>query len=173
MTHRRRYLTGKQRKAVILLANGMTESEVADEIGVSEFAVKSWIKHNELFKTEYDRRVERDYGIDSESRKRRAQGMLGALYREFAIRQANGNFSGLSDRDLVKAISLVSHELRLDTPGDVTAKTEHSHKLNDLQDRYNKSRSGKMFQEARPVEKDDRLGSIVRKPKVVTNATEN
>lgn len=158
MVSRSVYLTVKQRKAVIMLAEGMSRREVADKIEVAESSIRNWEKENDLFQKELSKRIEEIVGIDGDYRRRRSQSMLYALYKEFTDRQVgDSSFKNLSDKDLLKSVVLIQHELRLDTPGDVTGKIA-SGKLNDLQSRYQKSNSGQVFR--------DNMSIIKRVPRV-------
>lgn len=156
---KRSYLTVAQRKAVILLSEGMSHREIADKLNVSENAVRSWEKHNEIFKTDLNKRVEEITGIDIDYRRFRNQSMLYSLYREFTQRQADNSLSNFSNKDLVKSIALLQNELRIDTPGQATSRPE-TKRLDDMQERYKNSRSGKLFTETKKIIKTPRIGRI-------------
>lgn len=168
MGYKRSYLTVKQKKAVILLAEGYSPGEVADELGITLHSVRSWQKHNELFKQELDRRIEENTQINAEHRRKKMQSSLSALYREVSRRIANEELAELKDKDLFRVIVWIQNELRIDTPEDVTSKTEHRHRrLEDLQDRYKKSQSAKVFQKKKQIVTDSRRGRVAK------NASEN
>ncbi len=157
------YLTVKQRKAVVLLAEGMSRREVADKVEVAESSVRNWEKENDLFQKELASRIEEIIGIDSDYRRRRNQSMLFALYKEFTDRQTEkDSFKNLSDKDLMKSVVLIQHELRLDTPGDVTSKVA-SGKLSDLQQRFQKSNSGQIFRDGSSIKRIPRVGKVAVK----------
>lgn len=155
---KRSYLTVAQKKAILLLADGMKEREVSDLVKVSEFTVKDWQKNNELFKEQLNKTIEEVTAIDSTWRKQRGQLLLMSLYKEVNKRIAEEKFIELSAKDLVKSIALVQHELRLDTPEDVTSKSESRHRtLDDLKNRYKESNSAKMFQESKNEQIEERI----------------
>ena len=156
---KRSYLTVAQRKAVIMLAEGMSRREIADELDISEGALKSWEKGNELFNKELNQRIETVTSIDAGFRKERNQAMLYSLYREFTKRNVDGNLKNLSNKDLVKSIVILQNELRVDTPGQATSRPE-TKELNDLQDRYQKSTSGKLFNETKKIIRNPRIGKV-------------
>lgn len=161
---KRSYLTARQRQAIILLSGFVSVREVAEQIEASEWAVKSWLKNNELFKKELDKRLEENAGIDSEKRRKMMQAALRGLYGEFMARFADERLKDISNKDLIWGMKTLQHELRVDTPEDVTGKTEHRHKkLDDLRSRYRESNSGKLFKTR--IEKDPRMGFVAKKPK--------
>lgn len=161
---KRTYLTAKQRQAIILLAGFVSERDVAEKIGASEWAVKSWLKHNKLFQQELNSRIEQNTGIDSQERRKRMQAALSGLYDEFMERYADDRLKDIGNKDLIWGIKTLQHELRVDTPEDVTGKTEHRHKkLPELQERYNKSNSAKIFKSR--IEEDPRMGLVAKKKK--------
>jgi len=144
---KRTYLTALQKKAIILLSHNLREHEVSDELGISVHTIRDWVNHHELFNRELQVKIEEFHGIDKEKRREKSQRTLDILYREIARREANGDISKMHLRDIIKSISLLHKEARIDTPGEVTSRTETVRTLKDLQDRFDKSRSGKIFRD--------------------------
>ena len=156
---KRSYLTVVQRKAVIMLSEGMSRREIADELNISEGALRSWEKDNMLFNKELNQRIEEITSIDAGFRKERNQAMLYSLYKEFVHRNVNDGLKNFTNKDLVKSIVILQNELRVDTPGQATSRPE-SRKLDDLQDRFQKSQSGKLFKETKKIIRSPRIGRI-------------
>lgn len=156
---KRSYLTVAQRKAVIMLSEGMSRQEIADELNISEGALRSWEKGNDLFREELNKRIEEITSIDAGFRKGRNQAMLYSLYKEFVRRKVNDGLKNFSNKDLVKSIVILQNELRVDTPGQATSRPE-TKELNDLQDRYQKSTSGKLFNETKKIMRKPRIGKV-------------
>jgi hypothetical protein len=149
------YLTGKQKKAVILIAEGLEDVEVADKLDISVRRVREWQKNNELFQQELNRRLEEICGVDHNYRRRRNQFIVKHLYDELTVRAAEGDLKGLSSKDLIRAIAIMQDQLRIDAPKDggegKNEPKKSGRNLRDLQQRFKDSNSGKLFHDERTM----------------------
>lgn len=137
-TKRRKRLTWKQRKAIqLFVSGGQNEHEVAEYLGVHFKTVQRWFKEP-LFAETLEQRFQDLEKIDAEYRAKMNKHIVRSVYGEIVKRLSEGKtLKKLSLHKLMTIARAFNHEIRVDTPGDVTsrARVEHS-VLEEIGERY-------------------------------------
>ena len=125
--------------------------DVARKLNVPKTVIKGFFDDQE-FVEELEDRIERVHGIGTEFMQSQAKISLLHLYEEMRRREVEGELKDIPLKELHKILTDTQRELRLDTPGAFTSKVGVAD-LSSLQDRYNKSLSGRVHQRASKVRK--------------------
>lgn len=126
----------------------LTVKEVAKKLNTQPKKIKSFFDDPEYVE-ELNDRIEKVHGVGTEFMQSQAKISLLHLYEEMRRREVEGELKEIPLRELHKIIVDTQKELRLDTPGAFTSKVGVAD-LTNLQDRYNRSLSGR-FHKAKTV----------------------
>jgi len=132
----------KQQSLRLLVDKSMRIADVAVILKTTPVTIKSFLA-DDSFREELEERIDRIHGMDKDQRIESMKITLLSLQHEMRTREATGELTESSNRDIHKMIMDTQKELRLDTPGDVTSKVGVAD-LGKLQDRFGKSLSGKL-----------------------------
>jgi hypothetical protein len=135
-------LSYKQRKAIqYLIAFDKNLEETINMLGIHPKTMKRWFAQ-EKFIAYLEERLQAVELVDAKYRAKRNKQIVGAVYKEIIKRIAEGKLQKMSLQQLISAAKVFSHEIRVDTPGDVTSKSkvEH-HVLDELASRYEDSKA--------------------------------
>jgi len=155
----------KKRRAIYLLvACQQDEKNVARELCISNATLSKWMKEPEFIE-EYEKSMQRLEKHDSEYRAKQNKIISNKMYEEIHRRIATtAELKELPLSTLINKVINLNHEIRVDTPGDVTSRGEvkHKHELMDtLMDKYNqyqeniKNNSGHLHLVELPEKKDE------------------
>lgn len=142
---KRKKLTWKQRKAIqILVSGGQSEQEVADYLGVHVKTIKRW-QAEPLFAETLEQRFRDLEQIDAEYRAKMNKHIVRAVYGEIAKRLSEGKtLKKVSLQKLTALARAFSHEIRVDTPGDVTSRSRVEHSvLEEIGERFKEKEKDK------------------------------
>jgi hypothetical protein len=162
-------LTYKQWKAIKWLANtNKKHLFVAKKVGVDVATIRNWLK-NPVFDAVLKREIDSIDKVDREFRRDKMRRLLPPLYDEISERVIEGKLGELPTERIVKIITDLQHELRLDTSGDgdATSKTQGV-SVDEMIERMKNSNSGKRFAKKVPVEQPKKEEkSSERKPQIL------
>jgi hypothetical protein len=135
-----RRLTWKQRKAIqLLVSGGQSDREVAEYLNVHIKTIRRWM-HEKLFAKVLEERFQELEVIDAKYRAKMNKHIVRQVYGEIIKRLSEGQtLKKVSLNKLMTIARNFNHEIRVDTPGDVTSKSRVEHSvLEDLGERYKK-----------------------------------
>ena len=129
----------------------MRVTQVATLLNTSVPMINRFFQDKEFLK-ELEERIDDVHGIDKDYRVDQAKITLFHLYEELRKREVLGELTDVDSRQLHKMIVDTQKELRLDTPDGFTSKIGVAD-LGSLQDRFNKSLSGKLHRMKKTAKK--------------------
>ena len=141
-------LTYLQRKAIyLLLAFIDNEEKVSEQLGISNSTLKGWM-NEPAFMEALENRMKALEKSNAKDRARQNKIISEAVYEELQERiVSQKSLKKLSTMQLLRALVKLNHEVRVDTPGEVTSKSEvkHEHKhqvefMDDIAERYQKNK---------------------------------
>ena len=137
---RKKKLTWKQRKAIqLLVSGGQSEREVAEYLGVHYKTIRRWSAEPQFAKRLEERFCELEK-IDAEYRAKMNKHIVRSVYGEIVKRLSEGKtLKKISLQKLATLARAFNHEIRVDTPGDVTSRSRVEHSvLEEIGERYKK-----------------------------------
>lgn len=130
----------KKRRAIYLLVACQQDVEnVARELDIKKRTLQKWINDSE-FAEEIEKSMSKIELYDSKTRLRHNSVVVNKIWDE--IHKKLGTTKGISDLSVTSLLNMaksINHEIRLDTPGDATSKSTHTHThevMDDLMGRY-------------------------------------
>ena len=132
--------TWKQRKAIKLLVSGATnEEQVCEILCISKKTIQRWLAEP-YFKEALEARFLAVEKVDAKYRAQVNKQIIESVYTEIIKRISEGKtLKKLSLQKLLSIAKAFNHEIRIDTPGDVTSRSRVEHStIDDLSERYKK-----------------------------------
>lgn len=131
-------LSYKQRQAIhLIVAQCKSASELAEILEVSPVTIKRWMKEPKFIKL-LEKKMRKVEKFSVKERLKHNKIITSEIYKEIQKRLIDErNIKQMSLQQLFRAVASMSHEVRIDTPGDVTVKTKiEGNDIDDITTRF-------------------------------------